>query len=285
MICFTFQKLLNLLFVLMLYFVGLNAQADEITFYHYDGMGNPIAATDMQGNVVWKERYSPSGEPLLNQPAKEGHNIGYKGHVYDKELGLVYMAHRYYDPKVGRFLSNDPVGFTPSNVQSFNRYAYANNNPYKYWDPDGLYADLIVESVSIGLGLKSFWDNYYQGNYGAAAVDAFGVAADTALAAVPFLPGGVGLGIQSVRQGSNYGIGKLSNVVANKAPSIQDQALDLKKLNNNKNTVTVESGSKRTHFDLDGATHKGVKTPHKQYSYPNTSPKGETVSESKGALV
>ena len=182
-------------------------------------------------------------------------------------------------------LSNDPVGFTPSNVQSFSRYAYANNNPYKYWDPDGLYADLIVESVSIGLGLKSFWDNYYQGNYGAAAVDAFGVAADTALAAVPFLPGGVGLGIQSVRQGSNYGIGKLSNVVANKAPSIQDQALDLKKLNNNKNTVTVESGSKRTHFDLDGATHKGVKTPHKQYSYPNTSPKGETVSESKGALV
>ena len=106
MIRFTFRKLFNLLFVLMLCFVRLNAQADEITFYHYDGMGNPIAATDMQGNVVWEERYSPTGQPLLNQPAKEGHNISYKSHVYDKKLGLVYMGHRYYDPKVGRFLSN-----------------------------------------------------------------------------------------------------------------------------------------------------------------------------------
>ncbi len=36
-----------------------------------------------------------------------------------------------------RFLSNDPKPFTASNVQTFNRYAYGNNNPYKYVDPDG----------------------------------------------------------------------------------------------------------------------------------------------------
>jgi uncharacterized protein RhaS with RHS repeats len=45
------------------------------------------------------------------------------------------MQARYYDPVIGRFYSNDPVGF--SNVHNFNRYAYANNNPYKYVDPDG----------------------------------------------------------------------------------------------------------------------------------------------------
>ena len=45
------------------------------------------------------------------------------------------MQARYYDPVIGRFYSNDPVGFT--NVHTFNRYAYANNNPYKYTDPDG----------------------------------------------------------------------------------------------------------------------------------------------------
>lgn len=47
------------------------------------------------------------------------------------------MQQRYYDPVIGRFYSNDPVGFTASNPMMFNRYAYANNNPYKFTDPNG----------------------------------------------------------------------------------------------------------------------------------------------------
>ena len=47
----------------------------------------------------------------------------------------MYMQARYYDPVIGRFYSNDPIGFR--DIHSFNRYAYANNNPYKYVDPDG----------------------------------------------------------------------------------------------------------------------------------------------------
>ncbi|MDN7127091.1 RHS repeat-associated core domain-containing protein [Pseudidiomarina terrestris] len=62
---------------------------------------------------------------------------GYTGHVEDDDLGLVYMQQRYYDANIGRFYSNDPVGFKASNPTLFNRYAYANNNPYKYVDPDG----------------------------------------------------------------------------------------------------------------------------------------------------
>lgn len=45
------------------------------------------------------------------------------------------MQARYYDPVIGRFYSNDPIGFR--DVHSFNRYVYANNNPYKFTDPDG----------------------------------------------------------------------------------------------------------------------------------------------------
>ena len=48
---------------------------------------------------------------------------------------LLDIDARYYDPLIGRFYSNDPIGFR--DVHSFNRYAYANNNPYKYVDPDG----------------------------------------------------------------------------------------------------------------------------------------------------
>tara|TARA_R110001583_G_C5639919_1_gene407790 strand:- start:1846 stop:2454 length:609 start_codon:yes stop_codon:yes gene_type:complete len=46
------------------------------------------------------------------------------------------MQARYYDPVIGRFYSNDPVGFT-GDITSFNRYSYVGNNPYKYTDPDG----------------------------------------------------------------------------------------------------------------------------------------------------
>ncbi|KZW99037.1 hypothetical protein JL49_19595 [Pseudoalteromonas luteoviolacea] len=88
------------------------------------------------GNVVPKQNtdqqgYLPYGDSVsLNQD-----DIGYTGHKFDTDLGLVYMQARYYDPVIGRFYSNDPIGFR--DIHSFNRYAYANNNPYRYTDPDG----------------------------------------------------------------------------------------------------------------------------------------------------
>ncbi|WP_197489942.1 RHS repeat-associated core domain-containing protein, partial [Rheinheimera sp. SA_1] len=62
---------------------------------------------------------------------------GYTGHVEDKDLSLTYMQQRYYDPVIGRFYSNDPVGFSADKPMMFNRYAYGNNNPYRFTDPDG----------------------------------------------------------------------------------------------------------------------------------------------------
>lgn len=50
---------------------------------------------------------------------------------------MTYAQARFYDPLIGRFLSTDPVYFSDDNPFTFNRYAYANNNPYKYKDPDG----------------------------------------------------------------------------------------------------------------------------------------------------
>lgn len=56
------------------------------------------------------------------------------------------MQQRYYDPVIGRFYSNDPVGFSADNPMLFNRYAYANNNPYKFVDPDGR-ASIALEAT------------------------------------------------------------------------------------------------------------------------------------------
>ena len=49
------------------------------------------------------------------------------------------MDQRYYDPQIGRFLSVDPVSADAAGGTNFNRYWYANNNPYKFTDPDGRY--------------------------------------------------------------------------------------------------------------------------------------------------
>jgi RHS repeat-associated protein len=47
--------------------------------------------------------------------------------------GLVYMTHRYYDPKVGRFVNRDPIGYHGG----VNVYAYAGNNPITRGYPSG----------------------------------------------------------------------------------------------------------------------------------------------------
>jgi uncharacterized protein RhaS with RHS repeats len=47
------------------------------------------------------------------------------------------MQQRYYDPIAGRFLSVDPVTTDSGSGGHFNRYVYAENNPYKFKDPDG----------------------------------------------------------------------------------------------------------------------------------------------------
>ncbi len=67
------------------------------------------------------------------------------------------MQARYYDPVIGRFYSNDPVGYTSENpVMSFNRYMYVNNNPYKYTDPDGEFLWGAAIGAAIGAGVEAF---------------------------------------------------------------------------------------------------------------------------------
>lgn len=55
----------------------------------------------------------------------------------DDHLRFSHPRPRQDHRLLARFYSNDPVGFAPTNPIMFNRYAYANNNPYKYIDPDG----------------------------------------------------------------------------------------------------------------------------------------------------
>ncbi|NQZ05636.1 MAG: hypothetical protein HRT35_00605, partial [Algicola sp.] len=108
----------------------------------YDLSGRMIYQWDQQTETITdyiflgKERVTEAQVSLGDgSQSMDNTNVGYTGHQWDDDSGLNYMQARYYDPLLGRFLSNDPVGF--SNIHNFNRYTYANNSPYRYVDLDG----------------------------------------------------------------------------------------------------------------------------------------------------
>jgi len=132
------MKALRLLSVLVLVTAGFAASAAErVTYYHLDALGSPVAASDEQGNLVWREDYKPYGERTKKEPAAASNSRYYTGHPHDQDTGLTYAGARYYDPVVGRFMAVDPKPFSEERSYSFNRYAYAANNPYRFRDPDG----------------------------------------------------------------------------------------------------------------------------------------------------
>lgn len=127
--------------------------AEKTTYFHFDALGSPVAATDQAGNVVWKEEYRPYGARIKQEPAAGSNTRWYTGHPQDDDTGLTYAGARYYDPVAGRFMGIDPKGFDEANIHSFNRYAYANNNPYKFVDPDGEVGILVFVAAVVVLSV------------------------------------------------------------------------------------------------------------------------------------
>ena len=155
---------------------ALVTEYEEIIYYHNDALGSPIAATDANGDVLWREQYSPYGSRLLLESQESDCSSGtcipaesawdekqwFTGKLEESRSGIQYFGARWYEPELGRFLSVDPVQFTESNIFSFNRYVYANNNPYKYVDPDGKIPVIATAMMGAFSGMVS-------GGLGAAA--------------------------------------------------------------------------------------------------------------------
>jgi RHS repeat-associated protein len=98
-------------------------------------VGNTVAITDGSETVVNSYDYSPFGMIISEsegfaQPFKFVGKLGVMA-----EGDFYFMRARYYDPQVGRFISEDPLGFDGGDV---NLYVYGGNNPLLVVDPWGL---------------------------------------------------------------------------------------------------------------------------------------------------
>src|SRR5262249_19873549 len=93
--------------------------------------------------------WSKTQDPVL-QPME---TRGFTGQEEDRELGLVNMGGRLYDPKIGRFTAVDPGIGAPLNSQAFDADSYVYNRPLSFVDPTGYYASWMVYDPEPGIDL------------------------------------------------------------------------------------------------------------------------------------
>lgn len=142
--------------LLMIVSVFGRTEVVTVTYVHTDHLGSPTLLVDESGSVVHQMQYSPFGAHQGSPDIA----TGYTGHLEDEASDLTYMGARWYDHEVGRFVSPDPVRFSQDVLLSFNRYQYALNNSYKYYDPDGEWSIEIGLYKKVGAGLTI---SYYEG--------------------------------------------------------------------------------------------------------------------------
>ncbi|MCG3155067.1 MAG: hypothetical protein DKINENOH_01669 [bacterium] len=110
--------------------LAIENMAGVISFYHADALGSIIKTTNRSSKVTSSYRYGSFGNIEIG-----AHPGGYAftGREWEPEIGLYYYRARYYDPRIGRFISEDPISF----LAQVNLYAYVLNRPTIAVDPSG----------------------------------------------------------------------------------------------------------------------------------------------------
>jgi len=104
-----------------------------VTYFHPDHLNWRIS-TNSSGQISGAQAHFPFGESLYSQ---SGNEFVFTSYQRDPETGLDYALARYYDSMAGRFCSADPLGGQVDDPQTWNRYAYARNDPINLEDPSG----------------------------------------------------------------------------------------------------------------------------------------------------
>ncbi len=105
-------------------------------YYHHDALGSTIGLTDAAGNDAKSYHLDPWGNIRWETGSSINRHV-FTGKEHDPNTGLVYFGARYYDPEVGRFITQDTYLGDENEPPSLNRYLYAYSNPTVFIDPTG----------------------------------------------------------------------------------------------------------------------------------------------------
>ena len=126
--------------------------ARKVHLYHCDHRGLPLALISEDGNTAWSGEYDEWGNQLNEENPHHLHQpYRLPGQQYDEESGLYYNRNRYYNPLLGRYITQDPIGL----AGGWSLYAY----PVNGIDPLGLSpADVALMRKKEQLNHQRAWD-------------------------------------------------------------------------------------------------------------------------------
>ncbi|WP_339274060.1 RHS repeat-associated core domain-containing protein [Paenibacillus sp. FSL W8-0426] len=101
-----------------------------------NGHGDVTEIRDASGNILNQYSYDIWGNPEQTNETVPN-NLRYAGEYWDETTGLQYLRARWYDPSVGRFITEDTFEGEATNPLSLHLYTYVENNPLQYVDPSG----------------------------------------------------------------------------------------------------------------------------------------------------
>ncbi|MBR2477120.1 MAG: C39 family peptidase, partial [Clostridia bacterium] len=135
-------------------------RAGDRILYSDDGTNNTVYTYNGHGDVIkagtFAYTYDAFGNPLTE--SIDGQPFMYCGEYYDQETGMIYLRNRYYDPSIGRFISEDPIR------DGLNWYVYCAGNPVMFSDPTGTTKGQIPDETGYG-GIYNPYD-YVNDKYG-----------------------------------------------------------------------------------------------------------------------
>jgi len=104
------------------------------SYYEQDGIDSVTSLSSASGTLAQTYTFDSLGK-LTASSGSLTNPFQYTAREFDQETSLYFYRARYYDPSIGRFLSEDPLGFD----EGTNFYPYAGNSPINFNDPFGLY--------------------------------------------------------------------------------------------------------------------------------------------------
>jgi RHS repeat-associated protein len=105
-------------------------------FYLFDGLGSVVNLIDADGLLAGRCRYDAWGQ-VRGEVALCSNPFLFTGYQRDDSTGLYYAKARFYEPELGRFLTEDPLDGVSDTPLSLHRYLYAHANPTVFVDPTG----------------------------------------------------------------------------------------------------------------------------------------------------